>query len=138
MSKCRSSCADAQATYEYSWWKWAVQRSSRAGWCPGMAPQRRLAALLLRVLLLLCRCAALEVDPAVSDPPWPGGGFPTLPWATWDLQASTAGFFLGNTSGPNSAAETGREASLGIVGLGWQLGLRRADGSAWAAPGGLE
>ena len=103
-----------------------------------MAPHRRLAALLLSVSPLLWRCAALDLDPAISDPPWPGGGFPPLPWATWDLQASTAGFFLGNTSGPNSAAETGREASLGIVGLGWQLGLRRPDGSAWAAPGGLE
>ena len=103
-----------------------------------MAPHRRLAALLLSVCPPPWRCAALDLDPAISDPPWPGGGFPPLPWATWDLQASTAGFFLGNTSGPNSAAETEREASLGIVGLGWQLGLRRPDGSAWAAPGGLE
>ena len=64
--------------------------------------------------------------------------FPPLPssWTTWDLRASTAGFFLGNTSGQNDAAESARETSLGVVGLGWQLGLR--DGAAWAVNGGLE
>ena len=52
-----------------------------------------------------------------------------------------AGFFLGNTSGGNSAAETEREASLGVVGLGWQLGVHdsvEGGGGHWAAPGGLE
>jgi hypothetical protein len=79
-----------------------------------------------------------RLDPAISDPAWPGGAFPPLPssWTTWDLRASTAGFFLGNTSGQNDTAESARETSLGVVGLGWQLGLR--DGAAWAVNGGLE
>jgi len=72
----------------------------------------------------------------ISDPVWPGDAFPPLPWSIWSLRESTSGFFLGNTSGQNSPAETVRESSLGVVGLGWQLGLR--NGTAWVGPGGLE
>ena len=68
------------------------------------------------------------------DPPWPAGGaLPALP------RGRLGAFFMGGTAGQNDAAETARLSSLGIVGLGWQLGLRRADGSAWAVawwPGG--
>ena len=75
---------------------------------------------------------------AISDPAWPGGAFPPLPasWRTWKLRDSVSGVFMGNTSGMNSAEETSHEASLGVIGLGWQLGVH--SGAAWASPGGLE
>eukprot|EP01043_Picozoa_sp_COSAG02_P006073 COSAG02_NODE_169_length_31557_cov_25.092473_21_plen_198_part_00 len=92
--------------------------------------------LLLSLVLRLQTLSSLSIDPAIADPPWPGGAFPPLPWSTWSLRSSTAGFFLGNTSGPNGPGESLREASLGVVGLGWQLGLR--NGSNWAVAGGLE
>ena len=95
-----------------------------------------LLLLLLPLMLRLQVLSSLPVDPAIADPPWPGGAFPPLPWRTWSLKRSTAGFFLGNTSGPNGSGESLREASLGVVGLGWQLGLR--NGSDWADAGGLE
>jgi hypothetical protein len=97
---------------------------------------------ILLALLLLQRALppAAGLDPAIADPQWPGDAFPPLPsgWParTWSLRGSTAGFFLGNTSGANTLYESQRESSLAVVGLGWQLGLRH--GSDWAADGGLE
>ena len=72
---------------------------------------------------------ALAQKPA-SDPGWPvgwgfasHGGFPALPaaWQSYSLQESTVGFFLGNASGMDSAAEEKAEVRLGVVGIGWQL-----------------
>ena len=60
------------------------------------------------ILALLCAGAA------TADPGWPvgwgfeaHGGFPPLPpaWQTYSLQKSTVGFFLGNATGMDSAAE---------------------------------
>ena len=98
-------------------------------------------------LLLLLITAALPAATAVGgrsasvgrpvlDPAWPGGGFPALPWASWSLRDSTTAVFLGNTSGSNDGAETAREATLGVVGLGWQYGLW--NGRHQVFPGGLE
>lgn len=69
--------------------------------------------------------------PKVVDAPWPGGGFPRIPWApNWDMREAMGTFFVGNTTGANSAQETQAEASLGIAGLGWQLSIRRPDDPA--------
>ena len=94
-------------------------------------------SLLVYLLLASLHEVNANVPPDISDPSWPGGAFPPLPWTSWSLQESLAGFFLGNTSGPNGDEETAREASLGVVGIGWQLGVRESSES-WAAPGGLE
>ena len=81
-----------------------------------------LLVLSLVLRLLVSASSSLPVDPAIADPPWPGGAFPPLPsWSTWSLRGSTAGFFLGNTSGPNGPGESLREASLGVVGWGGSL-----------------
>ena len=92
------------------------------------------------ILLLSAVAAAATAVAGVPamDPAWPGGGFPPLPWGpNWRLEDAVTALFLGNTSGSNSAEEIAREAAgLGVVGLGWQLGL--FDGSNLAPLGGLE
>ena len=58
---------------------------------------------------------------------WPGwgfishGGFPPIPWASWQLNQSTTAYFLGNQSGMDNSSELAKEVSLGYVGIGWQL-----------------
>ncbi len=69
------------------------------------------------------------MKPAAA-PGWPvgwgfasHGGFPPLPvaWQTYSLERSTVGFFLGNASGMDSAAELRAEVRFGVVGVGWQV-----------------
>jgi len=56
-----------------------------------------------------------------------GLGYPPIPldgYPTYSMQRSTAAYFLGNDTGLNSAAEYAAEAKFGIVGIGWQIGMR--------------
>ena len=85
------------------------------------------AAILIVLDLLGAASSAPSYPyPTQIDGSWPGGGFPAQPsgWLpSLSLRASTANFFLGNNTGPNSETETGRECGLGTVGLSWALGM---------------
>jgi len=57
-----------------------------------------------------------------------GLGYPPIPlegYPTWDMAASTAAYFLGNDTGLNNDVELAAQARFGIVGLGWQLAMRK-------------
>ena len=60
--------------------------------------------------------------PPHTTPPWPGGGWPASPFASWGLRNSTLINFIANTTGPMSDAFLLNASTLGIVGLGWQAG----------------
>jgi hypothetical protein len=96
--------------------------------------------LVLCAVLLVCgSSSATERSDGNNTKPAPSfwhagwgfiahGGFPPLP-ASWDranrtnttLSTSVVSYFLGNTTGMNSAAELEAQAKFGIVGIGWQL-----------------
>ena len=69
----------------------------------------------------------LTIFPSTAAHIWPGwgfkshGGFPPIPWASWQMDQSTLVYFLGNKSGLMNASEVSQAVSLGYVGLGWQL-----------------
>ena len=61
------------------------------------------------------------------EPNSSGIGYPPIPlpgYPTYLMNRSTAAYFLGNDTGLNSVRENTAEARFGIVGIGWQLGMR--------------
>ena len=69
--------------------------------------------------------------PNHTNPAWPDGGFPAMPWAPdWTLQGSTFANFLGNATGPMNSALLHNVSSLGIAGLGWNSFFQRPTDAA--------
>ena len=66
--------------------------------------------------------------PTHTNPAWPTGGFPPLPWAdasdaaSWTMRAATFANFLGNDTGPMNPALLHNVSALGLAGLGWEMG----------------
>ncbi len=76
----------------------------------------------LKLYILVFCLLSCFIDAHWPKQPGAGAAYTAYPWAPeYNLARSTFATFLGNATGPNSAAETAAEARFGIIGLGWQL-----------------
>eukprot|EP00041_Stephanoeca_diplocostata_P004427 m.45041 g.45041 ORF g.45041 m.45041 type:complete len:378 (-) comp15108_c0_seq6:120-1253(-) len=80
---------------------------------------------MVTMIVLILAALVHVVD---SEPGWhvgwgfeSHGGFPSNPWASYQMNQSTTAYFVGNASGMDNKAELTAEVHLGYVGIGWQI-----------------